>query len=449
MSEKCNSHLLDIIKDRQPELSEEQAAKVAHDLLNFPYRRNHNAWGGKVWLGENIDNRYGRNGTEFLIGTEIFECSTGWSKDDHLARAWFLADAANDVLNELHEKSETATILELSNGNIRKSRAPTRVVERLSKSGSRSKNIEFLALNPHPNIHSIECELERLKAELESVPEDQLKKRNKIQSDILQAIGLIAASRSNHGNISTYRETSTGRLAGQGHHLQNCSSNVCAIALPGYYECDAENCHYCLIQQIALHHGMHMPYLDSYLRDKHGWRQSISHHCNVNGVTGDDFKDIESSVKSSLIALAYGAQLGPVKTSIAKAFNSYEIAALFCSHEKVKGLRAEVSVAMNLIVNIAKRSVGRNGYIKNGVGASRLLKDMPDTSILAFVLQGLESKVMQVAMPVVDQEIAVWKHDGFLVKNIVSAATCARMTELVEAETNFRMEFCVNPVSVR
>ena len=116
---------------------------------------------------------------------------------------------------------------------------------------------------------------------------------------------------------------------------------------------------------------------------------------------------------------------------------------------QVKALSDEVSSAMNLIVNVAKRGVGRNGRIKNEAGASRLLKDMSDTSILAFVLQGIESKVMQVAMPVVGQEIAVWKHDGFLVKNTVSAATCSRMTELVEAETSYCMEFCVKPVSVR
>lgn len=439
-NDRCHSLLIDIVSRKFPELPIPIAFHLSHDLMYFSYKRNHTVWEGKAWSHKNVNEKYGRNGAEFLKETGLFQC-TRWSKDSQLMRAWTLPKEAKVILEEFHSANIEGTLLELNGGKLRKARRPIRPVERLSKSGHRVKNIEYLALDPRPNIESMMNGREELLRGLGSISDE--KKRAKIENKILQINGIVANSRSDHGTISTYRQTTTGRFSGQGSHLQNCSSSVCVLAFPGHYESDIENCHYRLIQQKAMKLGItHMPTLGSYLSDKPGWRRGIAEHCNIHHFVDREFSDLVASVKSGLVALAYGARLAPVETAIAKEFGMYEISRLFCTHPDVVELGKEIKIATRAIIADARRNhISSNGYAKNEAGVSVKTKDLSDDRLLAFFLQGAESAIMQAAMPVVDQEIVVWKHDGILVKDFVTDATLGKMTEAVEAATGYLMTF--------
>lgn len=444
--DRCPSLLLEKIKKLFPEIPTKVAFQISHDLLYFPYKRNHDLWDGKAWSHRNINEKYGRNGAAFLEKTGLFH-GTRWLKKSQLMRAFSLTEASKEILEEFHSDKAQSTVLELRRGKLRKSRQPKRPVERFSKLGHRAKNIEYLALDPCPDIESLKNSREELLGSLASV--SNIKERAKIENNILQISGIVASSRSDHGTISTYMQSSTGRYSGQGAHLQNCSKSVCALALPGYCESDIENCHYRMIQQKALKLDFaHMPTLGRYLNDKPGWRKGIAEYCNIHQVVGQEFVDLVVSVKSSLVALAYGAHLSPVNTAISKEFGDYEIAKRFCFHPDVMELKKEIKIAARVIVDDARRNhVSSNGYAKNEAGVSVKTKDLSNERLLAFFLQGAESAIMQAAMPVVDQEIVVWKHDGILVKDFVTDTVIGKMTEAVEAATGYLMDFNSTKIS--
>ena len=436
-----------IIKGTLPRLTEEQAYNLSRDLLYLPFKMKHHLWDGRVMGWESIDKKYGRGGTKFLEDTGMLKCSR-WHSKRHLMRAWTTTDQGKDLLQQLYDEKSLGEIIQFTEGKRRKARVPIRAVRRLSKSGGRTPNLDYLALRPKIDLESLEHHREILRTELELVSPEHGKSHTKLESDISQASGLISNDRTDHGNISTYRATNTGRHAGQGMSLQRCSKEVCAIALPGYFECDAENCHFRLIQQMAMRLGMNTPFIQEYLDNKAGWRNNIATHCNIDCVTGELYDELIRAVKSCLLALAYGAVLSPFQeTSIASEFGCFEVAKRFCNHTDVRKLHAEVKKASLLIVRDARLSANGNGSIRNEAGFSQKSKSMTNSSLLAFLLQGAESHLMQAAMPIVEQEIAVWKYDGFLVENCVSDAICSRITEVVQSETGYLMEFSSSELS--
>ena len=173
-----------------PKLSVEQAFHLSRDLLYFPYKMKNSQWTGRVMYHKSINEKYGtRKGAEFLISTGLFE-PTRWDSKRKIARAWSLTTFGEEVLRQFYNEESPGEIIQFSSGKRRKSRAPKRAIERLSKSGSRPPNLEYLELHPSIDKESLVRGREKLHTELKIVRSE--KEKNKLESDISQASGLLS-----------------------------------------------------------------------------------------------------------------------------------------------------------------------------------------------------------------------------------------------------------------
>ena len=225
---------------------------------------------------------------------------------------------------------------------------------------------------------------------------------------LLKTIRLYLAQANNtikQGHIiHRYAQSSSGRLYGEGNHLQNAPRPVRQCALHGLYGYDIENCHYSILAQMAQKHGYECTAINHYLANKKQVRQQLA----------DAFGISIGQVKQALIALIYGARLShrtedALPEILGSATNTAYENPLFL------GLSNDIKGAGSAVL---KGQVISRQTIKNIRGLPMSLVDeggkkVSDKKLLAHLLQGVESMALECAHRLYPDSIVLLEHDGW------------------------------------
>lgn len=377
----------------------------------------HNSGTGKAWHHEHIRERYGRDGTKLLTGTGIWKC-TGWNHFTNTQRMWTLAPEVEKVVRHRGAVANTSPAAPQKPQQPKKRGRPIkRAVERLGKRGNRAPNMELISTAPNVDIKHVESELNS---------RDDLTATTKTQ---LQAVL--------NGEINTtYRQGNHGRIQGQGIHYQNFTKQAKKICFPNDNEIDIENCHPSIIAQLAHQLGIETPALDDYISNKQHWRELIATQTGIG--IGD--------VKSGLISLCFSAQRSTSdKTSIVKKLGK-EKAAAFNSHSKVKALHDDLRRSTKAIVKDARKNANRLGNIKNACELP-LHKTEKPKKIMAHIVQGLESHLIQHVILELGCEVQVSIHDAIIITESITPNALKNVEQEIQKQTGFIIKLSVEPMT--
>lgn len=225
---------------------------------------------------------------------------------------------------------------------------------------------------------------------------------------LLKTIRLYLAQANNtikQGHIiQRYAQSASGRLYGEGNHLQNAPRLVRQCALHGLYDYDIENCHYSILAQMAHKHGYVCTAINHYLGNKKQVRQKLA----------DEFGISIGQVKQALIALIYGARLS-VRPEDALPEILGAVASAVYKHSLFLGLVNDIKSAGKVILEnqpVSKQTIQNiRGMKINLIGEDG--KKMTDSQLMAHLLQGVESMALECAHRLYPDSIVLLQHDGW------------------------------------
>lgn len=230
---------------------------------------------------------------------------------------------------------------------------------------------------------------------------------------------------------TTYVQSNGGRLYAEGAlNLQNCSRIIRTACLVDHYDIDIENCHYTLLAQMCKRINIPTPHIDHYIQNKKKVRSEIA----------TLFKCTEDMAKEILIALIYGSNL-----------TSYGVL------NKLNLKRDEVDVKGNWIDNLAKeitkvtksvvadytdRTPG-DFKIRNDVGMKKATKlenekCVSKSKLLAHILHGAESFVLEHMIRFLGDNIVLLQHDGVTCKKPVDTEA---LSDHIATMTGYQVRF--------
>lgn len=213
----------------------------------------------------------------------------------------------------------------------------------------------------------------------------------------LDALNTIASIDKNNRLKCEYVESASGRLYAQGTNLQKISKEVREAALDGCWDYDVENCHYSILYQLCKQKGLELRFVKQYLTNKDELRTRIT---NKTGVP-------KPLVKQTLIALIYGSKpTTSDKSQLARTLGE-NYASSISENEDIKNIACDISKAQRLLL----------AEIQNGKCVNSMKKQKKCTSksgVLSHILQGYESKVLNIVGSLYAQSLALLVHDGWV-----------------------------------
>lgn len=363
----------------------------------------------------------GDNYLSLFETTQLISIEQCHSYEAHATRAYMLTSLANEIISEFMEQyareEKYADLLPCVS---------------LKKVGRKSAAIASRDAN---NNHStcrwqieknIQVDLTSLSGLLEST---RLNDRAKKTVEQLICIGSAGNNKETSFMLpQDYTEAVSGRLYGNGLHLQFMPKEVRRAALNNQTEYDFSNCHYSIMSQLAKRYGLRTPYIDYYLENKRPVRLGISKELALP----------LSIVKQSMIALIYGATIrSDAKQAIYDIVGHTNYLELV-SHKLFKGLAHEVrqcktEIITNHSINKGVRNVVRKTLNKrtNG-GATPTINEK-----LAHILQGYEVAMLHIAIRLFGDSITLIQHDGFTSTNDHLNTDLLQRT--IEQELGFKM----------
>ena len=207
--------------------------------------------------------------------------------------------------------------------------------------------------------------------------------------------------------IQTYHEAASGRLVGNGFHLQGIRREIRDAALIDQWDYDISNCHYTFMYSLGTRYGCDMPATEYYLKNKQIFRRYLA----------DEYGIPAEMVKKIITAMLYGAPLtlSPFNT-IGKILADVD-GKRFLAQAEIWGMEKEIRSAQNAILNNAERG---NGLIQNVMGKTCPITEKKDTQ-LAHILHGYEALAMDIAINILEGKITLLCFDGFIVPGKISA----------------------------
>jgi hypothetical protein len=208
-----------------------------------------------------------------------------------------------------------------------------------------------------------------------------------------------------------YNEIESGRVYGDGVHLQNTARELRTLALAGSYDFDLVAAHHTFLYHLALKQGRGFSYLKAYVDNRTVYREAIAKETD-NSI---------QTVKQILTAAIYGADLkpGPWHSHhiLLKEYGmTREQADILREHPFFQNLVADCQEASKVIVDSTRRN--RKGQIVNLMGKAFLEKcrTKPGQIIKesAHILQGLEAIILQAIAKEYSEDVLCLLHDGWV-----------------------------------
>lgn len=250
-------------------------------------------------------------------------------------------------------------------------------------------------------------------------------------------MAIVRASKSGRLPIA-YHQSKGGRFCAEGAwSLQNCSRIIRHAALAGHYDIDIENCHYTLLAQMCKRIGVPTPYIDEYVHSKKKIR------CNV----ATFFNCTEDMAKEILIALIYGSNL--TAWGALKKIN-VRVDELKISGSWIDGLSKEIKCIRDSIISDYTSKTKGNFKIRNDAGMviktkTEEMKNVKKSTLLAHILHGAESWILQNMIRYLGDNVVLLQHDGVTCFKPVDTEA---LTDYIEQKTKYRVRFDVEELAV-
>ncbi|HCA7800917.1 hypothetical protein [Enterobacter hormaechei] len=253
--------------------------------------------------------------------------------------------------------------------------------------------------------------------------------RNMI-SQIEYLLTLAKASKSGLLPI-TYVQSNGGRLYAEGAvNLQNCKREIRKTALAGMFDVDIENCHYNLLEQMCTRIGIKTPRISHYVRNKKQVRKEVA----------TTLQCTEEQAKVVLIALIYGANLGPrgvlKKLDIDTSDEALKDTWISKLTEEITNVRRYV---------IEDYTARTRGYCKIKNDAGMIVKTITEngesvkkSKLLAHLLHGAESLILQYMISFLGDNVVLLQHDGVTCPNPVDTD---ELSDYIAEKTGYRVQF--------
>lgn len=427
------------LRERIPKLATlppDQQLRIIQLISSEPLRirYGHRNGEGITYSAENLYQHFGKAYRSKM--KQFFNCDESYFHDPtNTARSytkrWIIKDEINDIVNEYLQVRSGEPIEILINGKPYRTRK--NAIYSRDINGSMIKNTAKIA-PPVPvnveNLHSLERYLSKLYDTLTngSKPRkskfshiyDEIKKRSNDEIDEMartetwlritgELIRLSNIKPLQFGNLlQLYQETSTGRLQGKGIHLQTAPRPIRYEALrdQGLFQYDIDNCHFQIFEQIS---PVPTPTIHNYNMDKKALRTSIA---ETLGVSVD-------SVKRSLLSIIYGATDAEGYTLSDTLGDKTD---QFLNLPEIVSLFKDIKTARKQIIASAGRYQNQHGsFILNVIG-----KKIPDTepanSLMAHILQGYESQMLNSILDIHSDNVRLLLFDGFISDTKLNAA---------------------------
>jgi len=226
--------------------------------------------------------------------------------------------------------------------------------------------------------------------------------------------------------IHIYHQCSTGRLFATGITIQSTPRLIKHAALHGLWEYDFKNCHYAIFQQLVNKESIKCSAIDAYLQNTKTTREQIAEEIGI---------PIEE-VKKCLLALIYGANSFEWKdASIPKLIGVNKAKAL-SKHPQYSAIRKDVLTGRKAIL---KHWPAPRGQYKNAMGITIQKyeasgKKTPAKKILAHLMQGIETQMLNTVYQEHAKELILLQHDGFASKSRLNKVD---IEQLVKDKTGF------------
>lgn len=418
----------------KPEHQQHLAQLLTTNSTSNRYAHNDDPRGFYI-PAEKIDHMFGRNSfNREMNGLSpiLLYRSEKYSFERKATYVYRITDDAFKLINEyLSSQNTTSCTLYIRKTNKQLRKVPIRAVQSKDKYGNTAKATFNIKANQAVNMDSLKDLQQELEKEVQSMIREEFISSNKTRSlltneqpinarlvkakQVLSEVRHILLFANNNvvpGElIQLYVEAKSGRLYGDGVHLQNTSKRVRNAALSGLYDYDIENCHFSLLDQMASNAGYECTSIKYYLKHKQQVREKIATDV---GISIDE-------AKTCLLMMLYGSEnLKWIHGAIPKEIGK-EKASQLDRHSVFNGLKNDVMQARIAITSSARK---HRGHYINAMG-----KGIPTTykqsKVLAHLLQGMESKILNIVGEMYSDHIVLLQHDGWVTKSPIDR----KMTE--------------------
>ena len=222
--------------------------------------------------------------------------------------------------------------------------------------------------------------------------------------------------------IQRYSYSDSGRLYSKGVNLQNAPKLVRDAFLSGCWNHDFDNCHYSIFHQLAKRVGQTYPYIRHYLEHKKTVREEIANDIGIS----------IKCVKIALLGIMYGAKESLWHESAIPRLIGDKTPALY-NHSIFKGISEEIRTSRKKIIKQWPDTTQRS--IINAMGKP-IKKSEDERFIMAHIQQGIEAKMLHVAIDYCGDDILLLSHDGFSSKTKIDTDV---VTTQIKREMNFDM----------
>ena len=420
-NENISPHFRRLLLKMRPELRRE-SFEVQHGIAYLlmasnQKKRAHKTEAGHMTISyQEIYQRFGRDGGIELLTTRyrIFESPLEFSIKAGTTRAFKvaadLAEGMRDYFDKWMYRPKRPLMIGKNGKAIRTLPASIDSLDmngRDAKAQGKDKVVNFVPVSV-PTMKQYRKALKRLK-------EPQLdlfagSDHQEIDAHIDSVGRLMDTTQSHGGQIGVmhrYTEIQAGRLYAEGVNLQNIRSSIKEVVLCQQWEYDIENCHYTILHQLAGQYGIDLPAVGHYLAHKKEVRDQIQADIGIS----------KDQAKTCLISLIYGSTESlrdPTKHKDAIPSEiGVEAARRLYKRPLWIALRGDVSRGRLALIKRWPRS---RQSIKNAMGKWIKVddKDKNKREILAHLLQGVESKMLEVVRMIYPQgTISLMQHDGF------------------------------------
>jgi hypothetical protein len=400
-------------------------------------RRRHKKYDGYMAVTyQELYGKFGRTGFQDLnerLG--LFEVLEHWSKDEKYTKGYKLTGKVQAI----RSRFLNAGIRKLDNlvgGDGKYLRTPPKAVASKDMDGitaSKWKHTQFKSTVP-VDIPA----LKRLSNRLKAIKKDMDAGRWNCDlffkgetSDwveyclevIAQVLRLAHTKVAGEGYlIHRYVESQSGRLYARKINLQTAPKAVKQAALHDLWEYDFENCHYAIFYQLAGQAGVECPNIQHYLAHKEEVRSRIAREVQIT----------QEQTKVCLLAIMYGARASGWHESAIPEMIADKAQRLY-EYPLFAGLMCEIKAGREAILNRCPK--GRTTYM-NAMG-KRIRKNESAEQILAHLIQGIEAKMLHIALDLYPKQILLLQHDGFAASEKLDRR---RISESIKAQTGFDMD---------
>jgi hypothetical protein len=412
----------------------------------------------------------------------LLEYTEVWSKSQGYTRGWKLKDDTRKVLDDYFTKEvrqkEVNRMLGLD-GKVIKQLSDAGIYRVTDNIGRRMRKEEKLENNIHSiieiNFDNVQNCLDIIRQVMDSgyIKNGNLNKwtkgfLNKSPGELKDYRNVLREIRDISDTewlpkgkmYQHYYETSTGRVYSTGHNsLQRMRKLIRNVILGGvgYWDYDIQNCHYTLLNHLVEYYGLKScNSFDEYIKNKVKIRNNLSKDLGVE----------LSVIKECIIAVMYGCSkvnrdgnkltdlLGKQK-QILLVENTF-IKELFEDRNRVVKDIIDITDKENKKYNFLKIYGKTKRYYQN-IRNKRLYlidkegKKVKQNQILGHILQGMESKILDVCMGIELGKLRVLIHDGFVTEGRIDEK---QYSNVVKNELGISVRFdkqkldcCLNKVN--